>query len=424
MNLLERYKTNDSVSIKSKDGLHIIKYKNLGVDWENEEIRNARGLILNDNGEVVARPFTKFFNLHELIGRENLSLEVQNLSREDDGPIEVTDKRDGSMVIAFYNNGLKFASSGALESEHADMFHNASKRLRSKDTYGKIEELSKTYTILLEYTSPDNRVVLEYDEEKLILIGLIETKTGIDHTMKEIKEITYGFGVEYVEVLTMSNLAQVLEYIENTKDIEGVVVLFTDTMKRIKIKTEDYFTKHKISNGFTLKTTGLTSANILSIEQYILNQEEGDLDDLLSKYRNKDVFNGTLVEVDILKKQLNQFMKDLYEVSFKYEKFYDVTKQKNFRDIMNVEEFIDGIPIQLLVLINIEIHKFWKAQEDYELIKKTLKSTVFKKLIVTINKEVGEVSKYSNKIGFKSFIHNVVDKKQLWNMTRSLGAYI
>jgi hypothetical protein len=57
--------------------------------WD-EVTMSCRGLILDNNGDVIARPWKKFFNYGE--GR---------LKIDDVMPVEVTDKMDGSLGILY-----------------------------------------------------------------------------------------------------------------------------------------------------------------------------------------------------------------------------------------------------------------------------------------------------------------------------------
>ena len=76
----------------------------------NEVTLACRGLILDKNENVVARPFPKFFNLGEL---ENQVLP--------ESTFEVYDKMDGSMGILYWVDEVPFmASRGSFSSIQSD----------------------------------------------------------------------------------------------------------------------------------------------------------------------------------------------------------------------------------------------------------------------------------------------------------------
>src|SRR4028119_412849 len=73
----------------------------------NEVTLQCRGLILDEGGKVVARPFRKFFNLEE----------VDSLPAE---PFEVYEKLDGSLGILYWTGEQAFiATRGSFTSEQS-----------------------------------------------------------------------------------------------------------------------------------------------------------------------------------------------------------------------------------------------------------------------------------------------------------------
>src|ERR1035438_2141917 len=74
----------------------------------------CRGLIVDDGGVVVARPFRKFFNLNTEWWPES---RIENLPSV---LPEITTKLDGSLIIGFqYDGTFGLASRGSFESEQA-----------------------------------------------------------------------------------------------------------------------------------------------------------------------------------------------------------------------------------------------------------------------------------------------------------------
>jgi RNA ligase len=91
----------------------------------------CRGLVTDDEGNIVARPFKKFFNLEE--GKHTPTSEF-----------EVFEKMDGSCIILFYyNDEWIFATRGSFTSEQA---------IKAKELSSKypLENLDKNNTYLFE----------------------------------------------------------------------------------------------------------------------------------------------------------------------------------------------------------------------------------------------------------------------------------
>ena len=191
----------------------------------NEETLSCRGLVLDSWGNVVARPFKKFFNLSEVEG------EIPDL------PFEVFEKMDGSLGIFFWYNGNPiFASRGSFTSDQSKVGWEI---LKGMD----YENLKIGVTYLFEIIYPENRIVVDYgDTEKLVLLGAVETSTGEEIPYSGIGENLERFELvrKWANKKSISELAK-----ENDLIREGYVLRFSNGY-RVKVKFEEYCRLHKI----------------------------------------------------------------------------------------------------------------------------------------------------------------------------------
>ena len=102
----------------------------------NEVTLQCRGLILDGIGNVVSRPFPKFFNLEELVGKTIPSL-----------PFDVYEKMDGSLGISYWvDNEVFIATRGSFTSDQA---HKAMELLNTEYFDGK-KKMNPEITYLFE----------------------------------------------------------------------------------------------------------------------------------------------------------------------------------------------------------------------------------------------------------------------------------
>lgn len=105
--------------------------------WDEYTI-SARGLVVDKEGNILARPFQKFFNFEEHDPSEiDMSLEY-----------EIFEKVDGSLIILFYYEPHMqwiVASRGSFISEQA---LEAQKMLNAK--LNILDKLNKNFTYLFE----------------------------------------------------------------------------------------------------------------------------------------------------------------------------------------------------------------------------------------------------------------------------------
>lgn len=246
MNLLEHYRQYPQYFMINKHpekDLYLVKYIHLGIDWSIEGALDARGLILDSSGNIVARPYKKFFNYKELEGREDLPEHIRQLSEWRDEEYEVQEKVDGSLIMVFwYDDELIFASSGSFESEHALLAKELFKKFNFR-TRNNIEYIANHLndTILFELVSPRYQIVVHYTDEKLVLHDVINTKTG-ERDIPRI-EVLDNLGVPVVKSYDLTK--EELEKAQSElKDVEGFVIKFKSG-HMLKVKTEDYFMKAK-----------------------------------------------------------------------------------------------------------------------------------------------------------------------------------
>eukprot|EP01117_Protostelium_nocturnum_P011439 TRINITY_DN4148_c0_g1_i1.p1 TRINITY_DN4148_c0_g1~~TRINITY_DN4148_c0_g1_i1.p1 ORF type:complete len:365 (+),score=147.26 TRINITY_DN4148_c0_g1_i1:134-1228(+) len=188
----------------------------------------ARGLVTDTEGRIVARPFPKFFNVQEM------------WSYKPDGTEEVVvyDKLDGSIGILFFHDGRwKVASKASLNSSHSK---EAEKMLEKYDT----TVLNKGCTYVLEMIFPENRIVVDYgNRRELIITAIFETATGREI---ELEGNCSNFGIvdRYPDYSSLTAAELRGKEVENK---EGYVVRYKrkdGRTFRVKAKLESYMKRH------------------------------------------------------------------------------------------------------------------------------------------------------------------------------------
>ena len=123
--------------------LRIFNYSNkTQFDWHwNEATSICRGLILDDQNNIIAHPFEKFFTYEQCL---EMNIEIPKL------PFKVFEKIDGSMIIfCLYKKELVVATRGSFVSDQAIM---ARKFIELKYyNFIKILEENKTYLAEIIY---------------------------------------------------------------------------------------------------------------------------------------------------------------------------------------------------------------------------------------------------------------------------------
>lgn len=213
--------------------LRIYNYSNIAQfagKWTTEE-RVCRGLIVDEDDNIVARGPSKFFNYGQP-GAPEVAM---------DDRVVVTRKEDGSLGILWYYDGhYGVATRGSFQSDQAI---KATSMLTDNDKAIIKMYRAKNRTHLREIVYPENRIVLDYSgREELIRIGDVNNHTGLIED-RYVSNIIYGVSFEKPTI----SLKEALELPIPDNEEGYVVDILNDEGKvkgHIKLKGENYIRLH------------------------------------------------------------------------------------------------------------------------------------------------------------------------------------
>jgi RNA ligase len=205
--------------------------------WNNVTL-NCRGLIVDAFGNLIARPFPKFFNYGQA-GCPTIDL---------DAPAVITDKLDGSLGILYRNRDTgkyAIATRGSFESDQAV---HATEILNTK--YANYTPPGGI-TMLFEIIYPENRIVCDYgDMDDLVLLGSVHNASGDNW---DGADLDWDWPGPVAEMFPYQTMREALAA-EPRVGKEGFVVnLFIEGI-RVKIKQEDYIALHRIVTGLNARS--------------------------------------------------------------------------------------------------------------------------------------------------------------------------
>lgn len=263
--------------------------------------RVSRGLIVDVvSKQVIARPFDKFFNF----GENGLKMT---------GFIStISEKLDGSLGIAYFYDGQWFvATRGSFDSDQAKWATEFFRNNWSNYSF------PTNYTFLFEIIYPENRVVLNYNFENLILLAMRETETGeFMPRFPDLEQIAHYYGMTLPCVYNFGNIEDVLKICGNKHQInfEGFVVT-TSTGELWKFKSDWYVEQHRLISNLSYKAV-LKEFRLGNDPIFVISQ----LDDLELRERFIKFYNEI--------KKLHAGMKLVFEQVVQWEKECNTTKKE------------------------------------------------------------------------------------------------
>jgi RNA ligase len=241
---LERGIADKLINIReAHDGQRIYNYTDGAMytpgAWDNPAVRQCRGLIVDPDDFVVARPWAKFFN-HGQAEAGALDMGAR---------VEVTDKMDGSLGIIHIDESgsLRVSTRGSFESEQA--FHATDWLTERRWALADVDR----YTPLVEIIYPGNRIVCDYgDRDELVLLGAVDIETGEYHGPAGAARLC-GWPGALADDFPYGTLRDALAA-PPRPGAEGLCVRYLDRPHIVKIKQDDYVALHRIVTGLSERT--------------------------------------------------------------------------------------------------------------------------------------------------------------------------
>lgn len=216
-------------------------------EWLKPDALECRGIMfeLDDNNNpirIAARPPKKFFNLFENPFTEDIKDDQVGLAFK---------KEDGSLISSFIDKGELFLKSkGSLFSQQV----LDSQKWLYDERRKPLLECLKWYaengiTINMEWVSPDNRVVLTYDEPRLIILNARNNITGEYIDLEDlVKDQTVN---QYmVDNHPFETINELIKEVQELKDQEGYVVYDAKGAEPVfKIKCPWYVHLHSVKSS-------------------------------------------------------------------------------------------------------------------------------------------------------------------------------
>ena len=200
----------------------------LGISNWSEELQDCRGLILDHEGEIAARPFRKFWNYEQVLDKIPTGEEFT-----------VWEKLDGSLgIVTWYRGNLVVATRGSFESDQAQWAMKHFKRAFA---------IKPGFTYLFEILYPKNRIVVDYgDRRDMPLLGVLNDH-GIDQP--DLFDAWPASKARRFDGLGELNKLAALEL----PGEEGFVVRWESGF-RAKVKFEEYKRLHRLITQCSTRT--------------------------------------------------------------------------------------------------------------------------------------------------------------------------
>lgn len=242
-------------------------------------VNQCRGLILSTNGNplsesqlngtapipevfVLARPFDRFFNFGD-----------PNASEVNFGDPETVffEKLDGTFCILYFNTELNEWHIATRSVPLADkpitgwdgewtfrkLFEKAlvdtlyANEFKKEVSFGSwTSNLDKEYTYCFELTTPLNRIVVQYNDYRIHLLGIRNTLTAQELPVIHMFKNSGFHGIPLCPSHKLSNLQELLAFVGSKSPMEQEGIVVCDKHhNRVKVKSLAYLAYNKVRDS-------------------------------------------------------------------------------------------------------------------------------------------------------------------------------
>ena len=214
------------------------------VETEMDAIRReCRGMLFHKDGSIMARRLHKFFNIGE---RDETQFGAIDFTQ----PHVILEKLDGSMVTGvFTDGGLRLGTKMGI----TEVSMQAEEFVATRPQYEQFirwADQSCGYTLIFEWCSRKQQIVIDYPEDRLVLIAARHKENGAYASLQWLQEYGDMFEVEVVKTYEGSaqSMAHLMDETRDAEGIEGYIIRFDDG-HMLKVKGEWYLRIHKTKDN-------------------------------------------------------------------------------------------------------------------------------------------------------------------------------
>ena len=231
----------------ARDACWLITPKNMSTPWDDENARFRSCIVRQSDNMIVSVGFKKFFNLHE----------KPDVDVFPEGPFTAIEKMDGSLLCCTWTVGKNnqeeyiFRTRGTVDVRNLENGHEIDFLL---DKYPKLKlamRLNPLHTILCEWETPNNRIVLHrVKEPTLTLVGVICHNNFKYVRQAELDDLAIAWGLERPKQYHYKSIEECVDDVKLWEGKEGLVIYSQDGQHLRKIKSDWYLARHRLISGF------------------------------------------------------------------------------------------------------------------------------------------------------------------------------
>lgn len=222
-----------------------------GTEWTRDNLI-FRSSLWTEDWQPVSLGFKKFFNWGEKPG---VCPDPVNLERT-----WAMEKIDGSLlIVSQYKGHVIMRTRGTIDAHQMPNGYELDLLARMNPKVFDNHLLhTEEVSILYEWVSPTNQIILKYEKPELFLVGVVNHADYSYFMQREVDALAEIVGVRRPALHTFSSIEDLLRITADAKQREGICLYYNEGQDIKKVKSLDYLKRHAFKMNCTYK-------NVLSL---------------------------------------------------------------------------------------------------------------------------------------------------------------
>lgn len=243
--------------VKEKDGFYLINPNYNYVEYNDDELI-YRSSLWSKEGELVSAGFKKFFNWGEQIKVSKQPEEIipnHNFIEKIDGSLLIVSRYKNQMIYRTRGTHSIYQFSNVISDEYninpisnfkeVDEFR---KKYKIDEYMFEEDDETSQYSLLFEWVTPSNKIILDFKEPDLYLVGCIDHLDYSYYSQEWVDVIAKKLKVKRPERHSFNTLEEMFK-VKYWINKEGICMYYNNDQSIVKIKSLDYLKKHKFKSN-------------------------------------------------------------------------------------------------------------------------------------------------------------------------------
>lgn len=287
---------------------YLVQPQHIGCVWSKE---NAifRSSLWSERGELISAGFKKFVNW----GEKPEIFPVPDSLRK----TQIIEKLDGSaLIVSKYKDDLIVRTRGTVDASRLDNGHEIELLMNKYPLAFNNEMLDTGASLIFEWVSPANRIVIDYGlEPDIFLIGAIDHLDYWLHNQDCLDDLAYDYGVQRPRTFKFDSITDMLAAVEVFDGVEGVCLYHSDGQEIHKIKGAKYLALHRLKSNLN---------SIRSIHELYESLEKPDSVDAFIEKLPKEYDFETMTSAKALVEEFYKKREELADIVIDITLFLDL----------------------------------------------------------------------------------------------------